>query len=273
VNYMLILLCVCADPLFISLECPDIINSSDTCQTVLHSITLLIVDENDARVEEAFLVALDVAIRDGRLQRILETEINPDSTVYIVSGLRVPPTSAPTNEGGGGGLGAGPAAGIAIGAIALVVIVGAGLYVARMRRQAEKDEDSYFPGATQQAVSATDVDRDLGGDGTLGASQADYRINKSKSAAAIATLEDGGVADRAAPTAENRPDQSSDAGSSGWSSSAGVSSLNTGSVDSIEGDSIPPGASLAAIGAASALAASRKKDRYVEHNRRVASFV
>lgn len=248
------------------IACPDIINPADTCEIISHVITLMIVDEDSDTVKEEFLVAIDVAVREGRLQRILETEINPDSTVYIVSGLLVPPTPAPTSEDdGGGGLGAGPAAGIAIGAIALVAIVGAGLYVARKRSQAEKDEDSYFPGATQQAVSSPDVERDLGGDGTLGASQADYRINKSKSAAAIATLEDGGVADRAAPTTENRPDQSSDAGSSGWSSSAGVSSLNTGSVDSIEGDSLPPGASLAAIGAASALAAGRKKDRYVVH--------
>jgi hypothetical protein len=252
-------------PLSVFLGCPDIINSEDTCFTVLHSITLLVVDENEDKVEEEFFVALGTAIREGRLQQILETEINPDSTVYIISGLMVPPTSAPIGgAGGGGGLSSGATAGIAIGAVALVALLGVGLFLARKRSQAAKDEDSYFPGATQQAVSAPEVAKDLEGDGTLGASQADYRINKKvKSAAAIATLEDGGVADRAAPSGENRPDQSSDAGSSGWSSSAGVSSLNTGSVDSIEGDSLLPGASLAAIGAASALAAGRKKDRYV----------
>ncbi len=49
---------------------------------------------------------------------------------------------------------------------------------------------------------------------------------------------------------ENSVASSSNAGSSGWSSSAGISSLNTGSVDSAEYF----GSSLAAIGAASNMA-------------------
>ena len=49
---------------------------------------------------------------------------------------------------------------------------------------------------------------------------------------------------------------SSNAGSSGWSSSAGVSSMNTGSIDSVEYF----GSSLAAIGAASVIS-KRYNDR------------
>jgi hypothetical protein len=104
------------------------------------------------------------------------------------------------------------------------------------------------------------------GAATLGAKQADYGKNKGKtSVVAYDTLEAGALAtsDKAGDAAEEH-ESSSNAGSSGWSSSAGVSSLNTGSND----DSVDPaadrgeggaaggiaaGSTLAAIGAASAI--------------------
>jgi hypothetical protein len=98
----------------------------------------------------------------------------------------------------------------------------------------------------------------------LGATQADYGKNKSKQAVqtsvvAFDTLEEDV---KAGPRGD---DESSNAGSSGWSSSAGVSSLNTGSADSLDftgGQAV--GATLAAIGAASAITSRQdSKQAYV----------
>lgn len=52
-------------------------------------------DEDKAQAEEKFLVNLDIAIREGRLQTILD-DINPAADVYIISGLVVGPTFAPS---------------------------------------------------------------------------------------------------------------------------------------------------------------------------------
>ena len=83
-----------------------------------------------------------------------------------------------------------------------------------------------------------------------------------------ATSESEGGADALpVPAALNESqDSSSNAGDSGWSSSAGVSSLRSGSFESMEGEAVPPGSTLAAIGAVSAIAAGgaavASRDRY-----------
>lgn len=231
---------------------------------------MVVDDEENEEVRDLFLVELDRAIKDGRLQAILDEE-SPNSQVYIVTGLLVAPTAAPVV----GGLSSGATVGIVIAACAGVLVIGGAIYIAR-RRQADKEdrENTYFPGepTSAQALTSPDsVERDIviapevGAAGaTLGATQADYNIKgskKRKSSKAYETLAGAaGVDDKRGGDAES----SSNAGSSGWSSSAGVSSLNTGSVDSADNaDGLAGGASLAALGAASAIAAAGGRKGYV----------
>ncbi|KAI2491936.1 hypothetical protein MHU86_22614 [Fragilaria crotonensis] len=233
--------------------CPSNLNSKDTCQTIVHSITLNIVDEDDTTViKQDFLTQLNLAILEGRLQGSLDS-VDANSNVFIVTGLAVPPTPSPT-EAATGSLSSGQTIGIVIGALAGVgILVGAALLLKRRRDENKEGGDTYFPGAitaSQTLSAAQDVEGDLGGDGTLGAGQADYRV---KSKASAAALVEGEIADNAVPQDEKGADSSSNAGSSGWSSSVGNSTLNS---ESIDGMDEVTGSSLAAIGAASALAAT-----------------
>jgi hypothetical protein len=176
----------------------------------------------------------------------------------------------------------GATAGIVLGSAAVVLVSIAIWALRRRQAQQHKEDDLYHPMAVTDTAPA---DRDAGassiggstdaavasvgaaaGAATLGAKQADYGKNKGKtSVVAYDTLEAGALAtsDKAGDAAEEH-ESSSNAGSSGWSSSAGVSSLNTGSND----DSVDPaadrgeggaaggiaaGSTLAAIGAASAI--------------------
>jgi hypothetical protein len=203
-------------------------------------------------VRDEFTGELNAAIAAGRLEEILQ-QLYPSSTVYIVTGLETAPTSAPT-PAPGGGLSSGGTAGIAIAAVVAVVVVGGFVYMSR-RRGSKEEEDTYFPGVAttgeQQQLSQSAVEKDIGPGGeTLGASK--------KSKASARALVEGGDTDANVGQA-HEGDSSSNAGSSGWSSSAGVSSLNTGSMD--EMDEGGHGVGLAAIGAASALAGSTSEKK------------
>jgi hypothetical protein len=223
-----------------STECSASLNTNDKCQEINHSITLSIVNEDVDGVKAEFLQQLFAAIEEGRLQDILE-EVNDISNVYIVTGLQIPPTPAPQETRG---LSAGATAGIVVGSFVVLLILVA-LLVNRRRHQPK--EDMPPPLTPVQALTSPDeVESDIRPD-TIG-----------KSKASAAALYEGGVVDTSPPLVEPGADSSSNAGSSGWSSSVGNSTLNSGSIDGMEEI---PGSSLAAIGAASALASSRgKKD-------------
>ena len=207
-------------------------------------------NEDDVQLVKAqFVAQLDQAIAEGRLQETLE-DVNANSNVYILTGLQNPPTAAPQSQSSG--LSSGATAGIVLGSIGGVAIIILGLFAIRRRRDVDKEQDAYFPQAistSQTLATPQDVEGDLGGDGTLGVGQADYR-----SKASAAALVEGEIADNSVPQDEKGADSSSNAGSSGWSSSVGNSTLNSESIDGIDETT---GSSLAAIGAASALAARR----------------
>lgn len=243
---------------FSATACPAGAPPQDDCRDVSASVTISEDEEETSdEVQAAFAAALDEAIDNGDLQAAL-LQVNPDSRIEIADSIAAPtPSPAPITDNG---LSAGATAGIAIAAVA-TFLAAAGLLVARKKRL-EKD-DAYYAAGTHALADADQNARDArelkdAGDAAapgsmmLGATQADYG-KKSKQApvqtsvVAFDTLEDEDIKVKG-------DDESSNAGSSGWSSSAGVSSLNTGSADSLDfagGQAV--GATLAAIGAASAI--------------------
>jgi len=257
--------------------CPAAAPVEDDCRDVSASVTIFENEEQTAeQVQAAYSAALEQAIEDGRLGDAL-LQVNPNSRITVQSTVAGAPTPSPDGATTArSGLGPGATAGIAVAAVA-TFLAAAGLLVARKNRL-EKDDEYYAAGtqaladADQNARDAREL-KDTGDDGDdivvgamLGATQADYgkksKQNVQTSVVAFDTLEEDVV--KVVPKGD---DESSNAGSSGWSSSAGVSSLNTGSADSLDfagGQAV--GATLAAIGAASAITSRQDtKPTYVLH--------
>jgi hypothetical protein len=248
--------------------CPAGAPSQDDCRDVSASVTIT-EDEQESteEVQATFAAALEEAINNGDLEAAL-LQVNPNSRIVVESSISPPsPSPSPVTDSG---LSAGATAGIAVAAVA-TFLAAAGLLVARKKRL-EKDDAYYAAGthaladADQNARDARELkaaeDTGAAPGSMLGATQADYG-KKSKQAVqtsvvAFDTLEDDDIKVKG-------DDESSNAGSSGWSSSAGVSSLNTGSADSLDftgGQAV--GATLAAIGAASAITSRQdSKKAYV----------
>mmetsp|Transcript_11925 Transcript_11925/g.17500 ORF Transcript_11925/g.17500 Transcript_11925/m.17500 type:complete len:1152 (+) Transcript_11925:262-3717(+) len=253
-------------------DCPDIVIDNEDgplCGSAIQYIQLVIGAEPPDETKEAFEVALNISIAEGRLQQILD-ERYPDSSIFIVTGYTPPATLEPTQEEEQRGVSAGAAAGISIAAVVVVAAIGAALYVSQRRAQKE-DEETFFPGeqTSTRVLSQREAEGDISppgvGDRSLGATPPDFRKSRKTSQTASKTLAEG-ESDVGQPSADGGADSSSNAGSSGWSSSAGVSSLNTGSIDSMDivDKEGMHAASLAAIGATSAIAgvsAIGKSDR------------
>ena len=117
-------------------------------------------------------------------------------------------------------------------------------------------DTSLYTDAAVQSTQNISVAAALGA-GTLGASQPDYGRASRKAVEAMEAGEDI-VAE---PEMDHQPDSSSNAGSSGWSSSAGLSSYNTGSLDDSTDAAAAAGATLAAIGVSSNLSRKLESER------------
>jgi hypothetical protein len=251
------------------------------CQNIEATVRLLFRDEEDPIDQVAtFQTALSAAIADGRLGTSL-SEVNPQSRAAVL----VPAGETTT------GLSGGAIAGICVAALVVVFLAGYGYH--RSQQHATKPDEqkaALEPIETEDkkmspAVGSVgpDLERDGAGDVSvasdevytlpepilattaaaaasgklLGASEPDYGRASRKAVEAMEAGEDI-VAE---PELDIHPDSSSNAGSSGWSSSAGISSLNTGSVDDSMDQAAALGATLASIGATSALSQKGAKDR------------
>ena len=261
---------------FTTTECSngfgDSTTDDDLCQQVAAEIILALTDEdraNEAEVLARYRADLFQAILSGRLRDIMMAEF-PDSEVFILTGNRDQDGGDDSDDG----LSSGATAGIAI-AVLLVALVPIMYFLANRNRGAPaevkadyepydvSDDNNEVKDAARQEsmdISMYTDDAVEGDPANLGASQADYgKVSKS----AYAAME-AGEDIVAEPGMDVAPDSSSNAGSSGWSSSAGISSFNTGSVDDSADAAAAAGIGLAVIGASSAL--SRKIDsdkRYV----------
>lgn len=125
--------------------------------------------------------------------------------------------------------------------------------------------NSREPAALGAGTAVYNIDSDALGIGTanarpastLGASPPDYGRASRRAVEAMEAGEDI-VAE---PGMDLQPDSSSNAGSSGWSSSAGLSSYNTGSLDDSTDAAAAAGATLAAIGVSSNLSRKLEAER------------
>ena len=273
-------------------ECdPAHTNANDLCQFVLSEITLQVreaeVDEVEIRSE--YQSRLSNAIFDGQLQDELDA-IN--ANVLVLTGLDESSRDNIPTDDDDDSLSSGAMGGIVVASLICVALpICAFLYTrsrssydAQIKREAvyqhqmvtevreEKpselepasvDASLYTDGAvyssqsnSMEALGAGTSPYNVGA-GTLGAAQPDYGRTSRKAAEAMEAGEDI-VAE---PEMDVQPDSSSNAGSSGWSSSAGLSSYNTGSMDDSTDAAAAAGATLAAIGVSSNLSRKLEAER------------
>mmetsp|Transcript_6108 Transcript_6108/g.11303 ORF Transcript_6108/g.11303 Transcript_6108/m.11303 type:complete len:941 (-) Transcript_6108:286-3108(-) len=206
------------------IDCPLGVNESDSCEEVTASIIILFQpdEEDPTEVAMTFKEDLEGAISTGELQNFLNC-----SAVYILdeSVVGAAPVAA------GSGVSSGGIAAAVIGSLAVVVVLGFLL----ARRNEQKEELEELQPAPRELVL------DEGSDEEQGKLQATSPVVKASEALGAAkqdskrkVLDD----EKGLLLADNMADDasSSNAGSSGWSSSAGISSMNTGSADGLEFD-------------------------------------
>ena len=250
-------------------DCPaQLTTQGDRCEEITASIVLLFQpDEVDPEgTAEQFRTALNQALDDFKLQDALDNA-NPDSPVYILTGRE--PGNKPRVIGGvptDTGISPRGRTAVIIGAFAFVGFLVA-LLLARRRIDEDKDEEELQPaplnarldeepGAVQAprklAYDTKPVDTKQHHDPKplVGASAPDYGKHQMPNYGKQISESDDDM-DHMSDPAEAH-DSSSNAGSSGWSSSAGVSSLNTGSADGLDDIvGIAAGSTLAGIAAGS----------------------
>lgn len=268
-------------------------NSGDsgTCQYCESTIPLSIVDEIKDNVLTTFTNNMEAAIASGGLNLSLvglTAYSNPQQPTTN------PPLGANIQSQSSGTLSSEGQAGIGAAAGFIGLVAAVALFITQRKKQRRREEKaaeednnslvSYNNGTSSEEdlLGPDGKSRSLSSAqkaGTLGASMPHYGGSNKNKTRGFATLDDdssmedsgSGVGspdarrDRGgAPAAhvhsphsmiDDSVESSSNAGSSGWSSSAGVSSLNTASVDSIEfgNPRDARGSSLAAIGVASGM--------------------
>lgn len=254
-----------------SAECPaDIAEDGDLCQDITALITLSIspgVNASSDDVKEA-ISRYESNLLDGIINGDLQSEllkIRVDTPVRILTGLQPEGGEVPESES----LSTGARAGIAVSVAFIVALIGIGLLVSRRRPANDSRKIDYAayhgedgsadavpsgkpdgsPGGSLYTDDAVQLTNDMGAATTLGAAQADYGKHSRKALEAMEAGEDH----LAEPGADEYDEASSNEGSSGWSSSAGLSSLNTGSMDDSMDAAAAAGATLAALGVASGL--------------------
>jgi hypothetical protein len=249
---------------------------NDLCQDVSSEIMISLTGEDRSREVEhvdTYESNLFQAIFSGRLQQIMD-ELFPGSPVSILTGTGLAPTEPPNT--GSDNLSPGATAGITM-AILLLALVPLTIFLIRRQRVPPEHKNDYAPYEADGENDIGDMPKEssisvytddnigetatVGAAATLGASQADY--GKAKVSRSAFEAMEAGEDLVAEPGMDVAPDSSSNAGSSGWSSSAGISSMNTGSMDESADMAAAAGIGmgLAAIGATSALSRKIDKDK------------
>mmetsp|Transcript_30158 Transcript_30158/g.34637 ORF Transcript_30158/g.34637 Transcript_30158/m.34637 type:complete len:948 (-) Transcript_30158:232-3075(-) len=234
-------------------DCPPYMNNSEfSCGNITTSIILLFQpsEPNPSEVARTFQEELSEAIWNGQLQEFLVS-----STLFIIDKNRVG-SSDNTEDGGSQGRNIAFAV---IGSLALVAVVA--FFVTR--RQGENMDESeelrpvYVddvaldkgPGRDPPKDDVDSIAKDAGPTKQTILDPVDLDLTKPKD------VDDLSIADEMS-NLESGDASSSNAGSSGWSSSAGIDSMNTSSADGLDFEKLP----IAAIGSTNLPSA---KDRTV----------
>lgn len=216
------------------IDCPaNLTQPADRCESITASVILFfqptVADPN--QIVEAFQENLSKAIFDGGLQEFLES-----TTVYIVDNnvLR-------SDQGEGGNSNAGITVGVIVG---LAVIAALAYFVTGRRNK----DDNQTNEIQWEPVNDLTLDTDAKSDPLIATTasegiEKDYDVIDSNdldpaAPRALSISDDPSVADEMSAL-ESGDASSSNAGSSGWSSSAGIDSMNTGSADGLEFEKSP----------------------------------
>ena len=192
------------------LECDAFLPSEDGCAAITASVKLQFQPDDTSdpiAITEEYKDAADGAIDRGDLQDNLDT-LYPDTVVYIIDSIG--PDPDPT-----GGINSGGIVGIVIASVAFTLLFIA--YVVSTRRSEPKDELEPLDPAPREPLSFEDTELE-------GSRRPSRSKKKHKDKEMLG------------PLSAVIADHDSDAGDSGWSSSAGVSSINTGDQMGSTGD-------------------------------------
>jgi hypothetical protein len=279
------------------LDCPpDLTAAEDRCESVTASMRMLFQpgDNSPGGTRDNFEQALQEAIEDGDLQDALDI-VNIDSVAFILTGANAGTITKGTGAGGDdNGISGGGVAGIVIGAASAFFLVAIFMAIFARRERVDKmDRDTLAPAPQHMALDeGGDYNHDDDDEGAtmpvVRQQQQQQQDKKGSSAVLGATSPNYGNKtkpkqhpppmgqmvmdkDMEAMSDHGHGDDSSNAGSSGWSSSAGVSSLNTGSADGLD-DPVAGmgmaagGATLAVMAGATALRRTSDSEKSDTHS-------
>jgi len=222
-------------------DCPPDMNRSEfSCGNITASITLLFQpsEPNPSEAAGTFQEELSEAIWNGQLQGFLIS-----STVYIIDQNMV---GSGDNTGDGGSQGRNIAFAV-IGSLALVAVLA--FFVTRRQGENKDGSEELRPvyvddltldkgaGRDQPKDNVEAKEKNSGPTKQTILDPDDVDLTKPKD------VDDLSIADEMS-NLESGDASSSNAGSSGWSSSAGIDSMNTSSVDGLDFEKLP----IAAIG-------------------------
>ena len=263
---------------------PEFTSANDLCQDIRAEVTLEVlgptIDLETIRLR--YQSVLFNEIYDGELQTELDLL---EADILVITGLEdVNTVGRETDDDGSlssgaiGGIVAGSLFGVVLPLCFFLYTRSRSNYESEIKREAlyhqeevaevmeakpsdldpspSVENSSLYTDAAVQSSQSGSVAAALGA-GTLGASQPEYGRASRKAIEAMEAGEDI-VAE---PEMDQQPDSSSNAGSSGWSSSAGLSSYNTGSLDDSTDAAAAAGATLAAIGVSSNLSRKLESER------------
>lgn len=246
-------------------SCPGSIDSPSTvCRDVLFTCFLHLSGPDTAREEQ---IASDVRaaweseITGGGYQSTLDGIRNGDGgRILVLGSFLLNPVEQNREET----FSTAVTGSVVSGAILLVMLPFMLLLFRRSRSQGEKKQKIFYeaydpsddapndiePDSVESTIHANQSVSSRGNNPILGASKPSYSAKPSQK-----FLDDveRGEDILAEPEFDAERDSSSNAGSSGWSSSAGYSSYNTGSMDDSMDAAMAAGTTLAAIGVSSSI--------------------
>ncbi len=228
-------------------ECPEGIPDGDVCEVVTAFVTVIFQpNEPTQETTEQFAQDLDDSIQRGQLKDALDFLFPGNDVDIIDDTLRLEDEEDRTISDA-------TITGIVIGSFAAIVLLG---FLASRRVPPSKEDEQLQAAPVQPEKDISPEEPhyeeppDVENAAVLGATTPDY-----------GKVQDA-MMDNDDAIANMSVDSSSNAGSSGWSSSAGVSSLNTGSQDGLSADGpiAAFGSTLAALGMTTPEKGSAGKD-------------